>query len=58
MRVLIVEDDSATARQIEIVLSKEGFICDTTDLGEDGLEIGKSLIQKSIIYNNVLPAAA
>ena len=26
MRVLIVEDDSATARQIEIVLSKEGFI--------------------------------
>ncbi len=40
MRVLIVEDDSATARQIEVVLKKEGFVCDTTDLGEDGLEIG------------------
>ena len=31
MRVLIVEDDSATARQIEVVLKKEGFVCDTAD---------------------------
>jgi two-component system, cell cycle response regulator CtrA len=55
MRVLIVEDDSATARQIEIVLSKEGFICDTTDLGEDGLEIGKLYDYDIIILDLMLP---
>ena len=41
MRVLLVEDNSATAASIEMMLRTEGFICDTTDLGEDGLEIGK-----------------
>ncbi|MGH7090128.1 MAG: DNA-binding response regulator, partial [Stellaceae bacterium] len=41
MRVLLVEDDSATAASVEMMLRAEGFICDTTDLGEDGLEIGK-----------------
>jgi two-component system, cell cycle response regulator CtrA len=41
MRVLLVEDDAATAASIELMLRSESFICDTTDLGEDGLEIGK-----------------
>ncbi|MEO1250651.1 MAG: DNA-binding response regulator, partial [Pseudomonadota bacterium] len=41
MRVLLVEDDSATAKSIELMLQSENFIVDTTDLGEDGLEIGK-----------------
>ena len=58
MRVLIVEDDSATARQIEIVLSKEAFICDTTDLGEDGLEIGKLYDYDIIILDLMLPGIA
>ena len=40
MRVLLVEDDSNTAQSIALLLKSEGFICDTTDLGEDGLEIG------------------
>src|SRR2546425_65601 len=44
MRVLLVEDDSATAASIELMLRSEGFICDTTDLGEDGLETGKLLV--------------
>ena len=34
MRVLIVEDDTATSATIELVLKAEGFICDTTDLGD------------------------
>ena len=55
MRVLIVEDDSATARQIEVVLKKEGFVCDTTDLGEDGLEIGKLYDYDIIILDLMLP---
>ena len=41
MRVLLVEDDSSTAKSIELMLKNEGFIVDSTDLGEDGLEIGK-----------------
>jgi len=55
MRVLIVEDDNATARQIEVVLKKEGFVCDTTDLGEDGLEIGKLYDYDIIILDLMLP---
>ena len=41
MRVLLVEDDVQTAASIKMLLINENFICDTTDLGEDGLEIGK-----------------
>ena len=41
MRVLLVEDDTTTAKSIELMLKSEGFVVDTTNLGEDGLEIGK-----------------
>jgi two-component system, cell cycle response regulator CtrA len=41
MRVLLVEDDATTAASIKMMLGKENFMCDATDLGEDGLEIGK-----------------
>ena len=41
MRVLLVEDDKAVAKSIEMMLKSEGYIVDLTDLGEDGLEIGK-----------------
>jgi two-component system cell cycle response regulator CtrA len=41
MRVLLVEDDPSVAKSIELMLHSEGFIVDSTDLGEDGLEIGK-----------------
>src|ERR1700728_5347836 len=55
MRVLLVEDDSATAASIEMMLKAEGFICDTTDLGEDGLEIGKLYDYDLIILDLMLP---
>jgi two-component system cell cycle response regulator CtrA len=55
MRVLIVEDDTATSASIELVLKAEGFICDTTDLGEDGLEIGKLYDYDIIILDLMLP---
>jgi two-component system cell cycle response regulator CtrA len=55
MRVLLVEDDAATARSIEMMLKKESFICDTTDLGEDGLEIGKLYDYDIIILDLMLP---
>jgi two-component system cell cycle response regulator CtrA len=41
MRALIVVADVITAASIKVALAAENLICDTTDLGEDGLEIGK-----------------
>jgi two-component system, cell cycle response regulator CtrA len=55
MRVLLVEDDAATAASIELMLKKEGFICDATDLGEEGLEIGKLYDYDIIILDLMLP---
>ena len=55
MRVLLVEDDSATAKGIELMLKSEGFVCDATDLGEDGLEIGKLYDYDIIVLDLMLP---
>jgi two-component system, cell cycle response regulator CtrA len=55
MRVLLVEDDAATAASIKLMLRKENFICDTTDLGEDGLEIGKLYDYDIIVLDLMLP---
>ncbi len=55
MRVLLVEDDSAISKSIELMLRSEGFVCDTTDLGEDGLEIGKIYDYDIIILDLMLP---
>src|SRR6201987_5821330 len=55
MRVLLVEDDATTAASIKMMLGKENFICDTTDLGEDGLEIGKLYDYESILLDLMLP---
>jgi two-component system cell cycle response regulator CtrA len=55
MRVLLVEDDAATSASIALMLKKESFICDTTDLGEDGLEIGKLYDYDIIILDLMLP---
>ena len=55
MRVLLIEDDSATAKSIEMMLKSEGYICDCTDLGEDGLEIGKLYDYDLIVLDLMLP---
>lgn len=55
MRVLLVEDDTSTAKSIEMMLRSEGYICDTTDLGEDGLEIGKIYDYDLIVLDLMLP---
>ena len=41
MRVLLIEDDSHMARSIELMLRSEGLYVYTTDLGEEGLDLGK-----------------
>src|SRR5204862_1691132 len=55
MRILLVEDDSSTAKTVELTLRTEGFVVDTTDLGEDGLEIGKLYDYDLIILDIRLP---
>src|ERR1700754_4031845 len=55
MRVLLVEDDSSTAKAIELSLASEGIVCDTTELGEQGLEIGKLYDYDIIILDLMLP---
>ena len=41
MRVLLIEDEPTTAKAIELMLTSEGFNVYTTDLGEEGLDLGK-----------------
>ncbi|PZQ47390.1 MAG: DNA-binding response regulator [Micavibrio aeruginosavorus] len=55
MRVLLVEDDSSTAKSIELMLKSEGYVVDTTDLGEDGLDLGKIYDYDIIILDLMLP---
>ncbi|MEQ9642718.1 MAG: response regulator transcription factor [Alphaproteobacteria bacterium] len=55
MRVLLIEDDSATARAIELMLQSEGLNVYTTDLGEEGLDLGKLYDYDIIILDLNLP---
>ncbi len=55
MRVLLVEDDPATAQSLQMMLESEGMVVDATDLGEDGLEIGKLYDYDIIILDLMLP---
>ena len=55
MRVLLVGDDEQTATSIKMMLLNENVICDTTDLGEDGLEIDKIYQYDIILLDLMLP---
>lgn len=55
MRVLIVEDDSSTAKSIKLMLESERFVVDTTDSGEDGLDLGKIYDYDIIVLDLNLP---
>ena len=55
MRVLLVEDDPTTAKSIEMMLSSAGMVVDSTDLGEDGLEIDKLYDYDIIVLDLMLP---
>jgi len=55
MRVLLVEDDPTTQQSIEMMLGSAGMVVDSTDLGEDGLEIGKLYDYDIIVLDLMLP---
>src|SRR3546814_8558458 len=41
MRALLIEDEPTVARAIELMFAEEGIKVDMTDLGEEGLDLGK-----------------
>lgn len=55
MRILLVEDDAVTSKSIELMLSSTGYVVDTTDLGEDSVEIGKLYDYDIILLDLILP---
>lgn len=55
MRVLLIEDDSAMARSIELMLRSETFNVYTTDLGEEGIDLGKLYDYDIIVLDLQLP---
>jgi two-component system cell cycle response regulator CtrA len=55
MRVLLIEDDGATAQSIELMLKSATFNIYTTDLGEEGIDLGKIYDYDIILLDLNLP---
>jgi len=55
MWVLLVEDDPTTQQSVQMMLESAGMVVDATDLGEDGLEIGKLYDYDIIVLDLMLP---
>ncbi len=55
MRALVIEDDTSTAKSVELILKSIGFAVDSADLGKGGLEIGMLYDYDIIILDLMLP---
>src|SRR5262245_41866849 len=55
MRVLLIEDDSAMAQSIELMLKSERFNVYTANLGEEGIDLGKIYEYDIILLDLNLP---
>jgi two-component system, cell cycle response regulator CtrA len=55
VRVLLVEDDAGVAQSIELMLRVEGFYVYRTDLGEEGVDLGKIYDYDIILLDLNLP---
>ena len=55
MRILLIEDDAVTAQAIELMLGGQGFNVYKTDLGEEGLDLGKLYDYDIILLDLNLP---
>ncbi|TXM64795.1 response regulator transcription factor [Methylobacterium sp. WL12] len=55
MRVLLVEDDASVAESIELMLKSERFVTYRTDLGEEGVDLGKLYDHDIILLDLNLP---
>lgn len=55
MRVLLIEDDPTTSKSIDLMLTSEGFNVYCTDMGEEGLDLGKLYDYDIILLDLNLP---
>ena len=55
MRVLLIEDDSALEQSILLMLRSESFNVYVTDLGEEGIDLGKIYDHDIILLDLNLP---
>jgi two-component system cell cycle response regulator CtrA len=55
MRVLLIEDEATVAQSIELMLKSENFNTYTTDLGEEGVDLGKLYDYDIILLDLNLP---
>jgi len=55
MRVLLIEDDPTVTRSVELMLTSEGFNVYSTDLGEEGVDLGKLYDYDIILLDLNLP---
>ena len=55
MRVLLIEDDASVAASVELMLKSESFNTYTTDLGEEGVDLGKLYDYDIILLDLNLP---
>lgn len=55
MRILLVDDEAVTSQSVALMLRAEGYLCDITDLGKDGVEIGKNDDYDAILLDLMLP---
>jgi len=55
MRVLLIEDDRATAQSIELMLKSESCSVYTTDLGEEGVDLSRLYDYDIILLDLNLP---
>ncbi|EJF75632.1 response regulator transcription factor [Bartonella alsatica] len=55
MRVLLIEDDKATTQSIELMLKSANFNVYITDLGEEGVDLGKLYDYDIILLDLNLP---
>ncbi len=55
MRILLIEDDLTVTRGIEMILKREGLNVYTTELGEEGVDLGKLYDYDLILLDLNLP---
>ena len=55
MRILLIEDDPATSKSIELMLGHANFNVYMTDLGEEGIDLAKLYDYDLILLDLVLP---
>jgi two-component system, cell cycle response regulator CtrA len=55
MRLLLIEDDPTVTKSIELMLRSEDIDVQTTELGQDGLDLGSVFLYDLILLDLNLP---